>query len=512
MKILDCTLRDGGYYTNWDFEKKIVDTYLDSMNSLPIDYLEVGYRSPNIEGYQGEFFYCTEFSLKRIKEKTSKKLAILIDQKNIELNTIEELLKPCIEYIDLIRIAVKPNKVFQALRLAEKIKKMGFKVAFNVMYLSEWENYNEISLVLPKLDSLIDYFYMVDSYGSVLPGDVKNMIQKIKAYTNVPIGFHGHNNLELGLINTLTAIDNGVEIIDATITGMGRGAGNLKTELLLSVLDKTSSLNVDFDALSEVTNIFETLKEEYKWGTSLPYMVSGARSLPQKEVMEWVSKKVYSLNSVVRALNKQSNKEKDIIYNKFRPSKIYNKCIIIGGGPSVINHQTAIKELMKDDNELCLIHASSKNAYTFKDSKIDQYFCLVGNEGLRMSQVFKDLDGFSGSCILPPSPRKMGTFVPKEVEKNTFELNAVEFTKIIDDSHTAIAIQTAIELGVKEIYFTGFDGYLEGNIAKKDHELFLENTKLFNDFKKSKIRFTSITPTNYKTLTQDSVYKIIDSK
>ena len=66
IKILDCTLRDGGYYTNWDFDSSLVKTYFKNTNLLPLEYLEVGYRSPKEFGYQGEFFYCTEFTMKRV--------------------------------------------------------------------------------------------------------------------------------------------------------------------------------------------------------------------------------------------------------------------------------------------------------------------------------------------------------------------------------------------------------------------------------------------------------------
>jgi 4-hydroxy 2-oxovalerate aldolase len=388
---------------------------------------------------------------------------------------------------------------------------MSFKVAFNVMYLSEWHNHKEIKEVLPKLNSLVDYFYMVDSFGSIFPENIKNTIQEIRTYSDINLGFHGHNNIELALINTLTAIECGVDIVDSTVAGMGRGAGNLKTELLFSVLNKTANLEVNFDALSDVTTTLEKLRSNHPWGTSLPYMVSGVRSLPQKEVMEWVSKKYYSLNSVIRALNTKSNLEKDIKFPVFKAPNKSKRVLIIGGGPSTIKHQEAIKQLLNDNLDISIIHASSKNAYPFKTIENNQYFCLVGNEGIRMSKVFEDLDGFSGNCILPPSPRKMGTFVPEEIKQKTFELSNVGFTSLPNDAHTTIAIQTAIDLEAKEIYFTGFDGYLESEMAQKDHDLFFENSTLFKDLEKKKIEFWSLTPTNYKTLPQSSIYKLINN-
>ena len=137
----------------------------------------------------------------------------------------------------MIRIAIDPKNMERAIELAKEVKKEGFKVAFNVMYMSNWKADSSFLNTFKRVEIVIDYFYMVDSYGGVMPEDVKETIQLVKSKTNVPLGFHGHDNLEMGLINTITAIDAGCDIVDATVTGMGRGAGNLKTELLLTYLE-----------------------------------------------------------------------------------------------------------------------------------------------------------------------------------------------------------------------------------------------------------------------------------
>jgi 4-hydroxy 2-oxovalerate aldolase len=191
--------------------------------------------------------------------------------------------------------------------LAEKVKSLGFEVGFNVMYMSKWINQKDFLALLPRVIGVADYFYLVDSYGGVFPKDVREIVGLVKDLTgSVSLGFHGHNNLELALINTLTAIEAGCEIVDATITGMGRGAGNLKTELLLTVLNSEGNLVVDFNSLSKIVDSFSNLQKKYDWGTNLPYMVSGAHSLPQKEVMDWVGKRYYSFNSIIRALQNRA--------------------------------------------------------------------------------------------------------------------------------------------------------------------------------------------------------------
>ncbi len=511
--ILDCTLRDGGYYTNWDFDKELVKDYCEVMESLPIDYVEIGYRSIALDGgYLGEYFYCPEYVMKELKLlMPSKKLAIILNEKDTELKDLDELLDPCKEYLNLIRIAVDPNNYLRALIIAKEIKNKGFEVAFNVMYMSNWSNNNNFYENLTQINDVVDYFYMVDSFGGVFPDEVESITKLLKSSITVPIAFHGHNNLEMALINTLTAIKNGCVMVDATITGMGRGAGNLKTELLLTYLASKKGIKIEFNNLSALVSDFEILQKKYEWGTNLPYMVSGSNSLPQKDVMEWVSKRAYSIESIITALH---NKKQSVIDNlklpKFKRNKNYKQAIIIGGGINAKSHSKAIKEFVNYLDNVCIIHASSKNAKSYNNVDVMQFFCLVGNEGYRMNKVFKgNLNKIQFECILPPYPRKMGTYVPNEVIDKTSELLEINFTDKFKDSHFALAIQTAIELGVEQIYLVGFDGYSE-NVSLKEIELAEENEFLMLKINEIKnISIEAITPTKYKVINHKSIYSFL---
>ncbi len=509
MKILDCTLRDGGYYTNWDFNKNLVDNYINACNNLPVDYIEVGYRSIQLDGYFGEYFYLPLYVMQRLKLQSTKKLVIILNEKDTRPEHVHDLLSPCVGLIDMVRLAIDPKQFGRALTLAEAVKKMGFEVGFNVMYMSKWEGQKDFLELLPNLKGISDYFYMVDSYGGVYPQDVKDTIQLVRSYIpDVPLGFHGHNNMELALINSLTAIESGADIIDATITGMGRGAGNLKTELLLTALNAKFNLEVDFNSLAEVTGGFNQLQKEYEWGTNLPYMVSGANSLSQKEVMDWVGKRYYSINSIIRALNNQKDKVQDNIQLPlFKTEKIFENVLIIGGGPSAIDNSDAITEFInKFNGDLAIIHASSKNSLPYSNLNNIQYYCLAGNEGNRLTKVFKEISSFDGYCILPPFPRKMGTFVPESIFHLAKELTEVNFTNLLNDSHTAIALQTALNLGAKNCYVVGYDGYNNSAVGNKEQELFIENETLFQDAKRNSLLIKSLTPTRYKNISSDSIF------
>lgn len=349
---------------------------------------------------------------------------------------------------------------------------------------------------------------MVDSFGGVTPKDVQEIFQIVKSNTSCPIGFHGHNNLQMGLINTLTAIDCGIDYVDATILGMGRGAGNLNMELLLTCLNKRG-LDVDFNVLGDVITAFQPLYEQYKWGTNLPYMISGANSIPQKEVMEWATNRTYSFNSIVRALNNKKNNVKDNARYPLLRAQTVSKVLIVGGGNSNTEHFDAIREYILLNPNMPLIFVTSRYASYYNDLPNQKLYCLVGNEAKRLRCNISEKD-FNGICILAPYPRLMGTEVPKFAEESTFELPKITFTASFPDSCTTVALQTALLLGVKETYVVGYDGYKGEVLSEKEMELSNENKILFEEFKRVGCHeIVSLTPSLYKSLTVKSVYQYL---
>lgn len=511
MKILDCTLRDGGYYTNWDFDDSLVETYALAMESSPIEYIEVGYRSMPLNGYLGKYFYCPDFVLKDLKRlMPSKKLAIILNEKDVRVEHLSILLTPIMPYVDLIRMAVAPENVSRAISLAKEVKKMGFEVAFNVMYMSKWSESKGFLESLEHLDGVVDYFYMVDSYGGVMPEDVRELIGVIKQRTDVKLGFHGHNNLEMALANTRMAIEEGCEIIDATITGMGRGAGNLRTELLLTYLDAKGEIKFNFNEFSEVVNGFELLKKQFEWGTNLPYMFSGAYSLPQKDVMEWVGLNRYPLESILNALN---NKRRDVNDNEklpvFNTSRGNSKVLIIGGGKSVLENKAAIKNFIGNYTDINLIYAGARYVNEFKGVPNEQYVTLSGLETKKLVQARLNGSSKVFNYVFPPFPRKMGTIIPEDIRQNSMEIEEITFTNVTSDSPMAIALQIALELSAIEIYTVGFDGYRD-ELDSDKYIIANENEKVLEDFsRQTGIELTSLTTTRYSILNTQSVYSFI---
>ena len=505
MKILDCTLRDGGYYTNWDFDEQLVQNYIECTNNLPIDYIEIGYRNPKLEGYYGKYFFCNLNVLKKFRKESNKKISIMLNQKSVTEDNVISILEPAKGLVDLVRIALDPKSIEETIPIAEKINDLGIDLALNVMYASQWCNDDEFISNLSRLSSICKYIYFVDSYGSMFPEDVRNICENLSS--NIISGFHGHNNMQMGLSNTLEALKFGVGIVDSTMTGMGRGAGNLSTELLLTVLNKRENLDVDFDSLSKIVSDFTLLKSKFGWGTSLPYMFSGVNSFPQKQVMDWITKRFHSFGTIIKNLSLEEN-----YLNEYEDFSINEKerVLLVGGGDSIRKHEESIILFLKANPDVVVVHASSRNAECFQPTDNEQIYCLAGNEGKRVEGQLPKMNISNSKFVLASLPSEIDVYVPDQIKKYTSRLREKSSSKAYGKTHTGIAVQTIIEMQPKNIFVVGYDGYEERNLTVKEIESFEENTEIFENFVSNmKTNLISLTKTKYEVMIQDAVFNYL---
>jgi len=287
---------------------------------------------------------------------------------------------------------------------------------------------------------------------------------------------------------------------------MGRGAGNLKTELLLTSLNSKELIYVDFNKLNPVVVEFEKMQKDYLWGTSLPYMISGAYSLPQKDVMSWISKRRYTTESIINALqNRKNNLSDNHKVSVLKNEPAVNNVVIVGGGPNAQKHAHALKLFCKKYPETVLIHAGSRFVETFNNLPNQQFYCLLGAEGYKLQGALPNLNLENIKCILEPSPRKMGTILPDEMIDKTFELTEINFIKNYPDSLLTIAFQLSKDLGSEEVYLFGLDGY-DMKTDEQMVEVSKENQFLVNEFINTGNVVTSLTPSNYQGFNTISIY------
>ena len=257
MELLDCTIRDGGYINNWLFAPEVVDSIYKAANNAGIKYVEIGY----IEKVNS--FYVNKLDSKIIVMMDYKKREIVCDKN--ETN------------IDGIRVAVHKTDIYDAIKFTTKLKAKGYFAGIQMMGITNYKE-SELKELSRNIDDL-DYLSIADSNGSLLPNDIKKIIS-IFEDSDTLIGFHSHNNMQLSFANAITAMESGVDIIDCTFEGIGRGAGNLPTELFLSYLNKYKNGKYKLaPILNAIDKYILPLRASYKWGYNIPNMLSGMEQI-----------------------------------------------------------------------------------------------------------------------------------------------------------------------------------------------------------------------------------------
>ena len=507
MNILDCTLRDGGYYTNWDFDRELTNNYYKLVKSLPIDVIEVGYRgnASKKNVYYGEYYFLTISNLKRIKSiiGNKKKISIMVDLKDWKkASDLKKNLTRCKGTVDIVRFAISPNKISKVKDFLKVTKNLGFKVCVNLMYSHLILKDSKLIEQVIKLKKYFNIVYIVDSYGTLVTGDVENIIKKIKRIdSKIPIGFHAHNNLEMALSNSIEAIKNNIDYLDCTITGMGRGAGNLKTELLLTYLNlkkKIMKIN-NYKNIAHVVSQFEDIKLKEKWGTSLPYMISGSTQSPQAEAMQLIKSKRYNLSDIITYLAK---KEKGNIIIKKILSFKKNTILIVGGGDSVKKNLDYIKEFLKKNPTTYIIFSGSRNFDLFNNIKNQSILSITGNEINKINKKYLTIQNFLVNNVIDDK-----TILPKN-HKNFFRLKNNKIDKTISNSLLSISLSASMELKGKNIFLVGFDGYYQTNKIN-DYSLNVENQKII-DFYRKKLNLIFLTDTIYENIKKNSIFQYLN--
>jgi 4-hydroxy 2-oxovalerate aldolase len=275
LKILDCTVRDGGLCNNHQFEDGFFKRAYDTCVAGGIDYMEVGYKADQklFAGTGcGPWKYCDEEDIRREvgDNATNLKLSVMADTGR---TNPADLLPKGESVIDLVRVATYIHQIPAALEIVKDAKDKGYEVALNLMAVSTVPDYeldNGLEAIA-KVDE-IDFLYVVDSFGSLYYEQVGDLIERYKK-TGKTLGIHAHNNQQLAYANTIYAAINGVKLLDTTMMGMGRGAGNCPTELMVGFL-KNPKFNLR-PILKFVQDTMFPLSKEIDWGYSIPYMITG---------------------------------------------------------------------------------------------------------------------------------------------------------------------------------------------------------------------------------------------
>ncbi len=274
VKILDCTIRDGGLMNEWQFPKEVVKAVFDGLAKAGVDYVELGYRADKKVFSTGEFGawrFCDEEDLREVAYPCDTKVSVMLDVGRTDLDTVLPVKDSIVR---LYRVATYVKDIDKAVAYIEHCKQLGYEVAANIMAVSHALE-PELDAALDRLAATdVDMVYLVDSFGCLYPDQVQFLAGKyINKCPGKTIGIHCHNNLQLGLGNTIESVESGITIIDASIFGIGRAAGNCPLELILPWLQ-----NPKYDVrpvLDLIQTYFEDLRRELVWGYEMPYAITG---------------------------------------------------------------------------------------------------------------------------------------------------------------------------------------------------------------------------------------------
>lgn len=279
VKILDATLRDGGLVNNFAFSDEFVKDLYQANIKAGVDYMEFGYRADktifNVDDF-GKWKFCDEKDIRAIvgENNTDLKIAIMTDVGRTDYK--KDVLPKKDSVVDLVRVATYVHQIPTAIDMIEDAKNKGYEVSANIMAVSK-VNDKDITNCLEELSKCsVDVIYLVDSFGAFYPEQIRSLTDK---YMNVAekcgkkIGIHAHNNQQLAFASTIEALTHGASYLDATMCGMGRGAGNCFMESLLGFL-KNPKYNLP-PVMDFISKHMLDMKKAYNWGFDIPYLLTG---------------------------------------------------------------------------------------------------------------------------------------------------------------------------------------------------------------------------------------------
>jgi 4-hydroxy 2-oxovalerate aldolase len=280
IKVVDCTMRDGGLVNNFGFSDEFVKALYQTNIKAGVDYMEFGYKASKEifnEKEFGKWKFASEDDIRAIVGDNPSNLKISVMADAGRTNYKQDILPKSESVIDLIRVATYIHQIPTAIHMIEDAKEKGYQVTVNLMAASKIpdESLNDGLWLLAR--SNVDVIYLVDSFGSFYPEQINRIAQKyleLAKENGKEVGFHGHNNQQLAFANTIEACRLGVNYLDATVSGMGRGAGNCHMEALLAFL-RNPNYQL-FPVLKFVEEHMTALRKEgWKWGYDIPYLLTG---------------------------------------------------------------------------------------------------------------------------------------------------------------------------------------------------------------------------------------------
>ena len=520
INILDCTLRDGGYYNNWEFSRPLIKEYLKIITLKRITHVELGFRSLSKNATGGITAKTTDEFINSLNLPKKIKFGVMVNVSDFTknrhpINLLKKFFKPASKTnIDFIRLACHIHDVYKIGSAVNWLKKNGYVVFLNIMQISEIKDneIKKISFFLKKIK--IDIIYLADSLGCIKPNRFASLFRKFKLFWRKDLGIHAHDNLGFALQNSKTALKNGANWVDCTVTGMGRGPGNLKTEKFLKEISKENLKELN----KLIKYFFLPLKKKYKWGKNKYYKIAAENKIHPTYIQDLLSDDRYKKKdylNIIEILKKTDSRKfnpyqmysSEILFSG-KPKglwspKIYFKnkdILILGPGKSVINKKSLIEKLIKDNNLIVLaINTTSQLEENLINMRVVCHPMRIVSDSIFHKNSRKGL--ITPFSMMPTKIQNLVNNKNKMIYDFGITINSNEQI-IVNDKYCStpkpLAISYALSVAIsgkaRRIYLAGFDGFEKSDPFKDETNEILKLIK--NKYKNLYLK--TLTTSKYK--------------
>lgn len=480
--ILDCTLRDGGYVNQWKFGELNIKKIINSLIDSNVDIIECGFLTEKKERNGGTSLFD---NVERISDylPTHKGNSMMVCMINYGEYNVDNLPKYDGTSIDGIRVAFHKEDVNGALTVCKKIKEKGYKVFMQPMVSMSYLDEEFIELIKKSNDIKPYAFYIVDSFGMMKRKDLMRLFYLVEhnLANDIFVGYHSHNNMQMAYSNSQSLVDLKTKrklIIDSSVFGMGRGAGNLNTELFIEYLNELNGEKYKIKPLLKIIDqVLNTIYSSSFWGYSLPHYVSAMNSCHPNYASYLDDKStltIENINEILMRLDdtKKNNFDKEYIErlyteyqnrsiadekakNLLRDALLDKTVVIIAPGSSIIEEESKIQEAIEKPNVITIsINFKSdhiKCDYVFI-SNLRRYEDLKINNDIELIKTSNIQNGHTGGIVVNYSDL-------------VNDINSVE------DNAGMMLLKLLLDIGVKKVKLAGLDGYshdIYENFAEKE--------------------------------------------
>jgi len=531
IKFLDCTLRDGGYYNSWNFETNLINEYLQAMAALGVHCVELGLRSLRNDGFQGACAFTTEEFVNSLEIPTSLTPGVMINaaelvSRGADLESALERLFPVnatVSRIKLVRIACHVHEFASALPASAWLKHRGYMVGFNLMQVAD-RSQSEIEVLAKEASRWpLDALYFADSMGSMSPDQCSQIIGWLRKHWTGALGIHTHDNMGLALQNSLRALEDGVTWLDATVTGMGRGPGNAKTEYLVLELAERLSLKPNITPLMGlIRRFFLPMQQRCGWGTNAYYYLAGKYGIHPTYIQEMLADSRYSEEDILAVIEhlrieggkKYSADTLDAARHFYRgaprgiwqPNSILEgrEVLILGTGPGVADHKVALEGFIRTRKPYVMaLNTQLAVSADLIDARVACHPVRLLADCVEHTRLPQPL--ITPASMLPQDVQE--SLQGKElldfglgVQKDTFEFSS-SYCVLPNALVIAYALAIANSGKASQIFLAGFDGYGADDPRTREMQLLLSSYME----QEGHVQICSITPTRY-TISCKSIY------